>query len=220
MQSSARISSARKFSNFGKLVFAIYVCFGILYIAASPPDAILIKQHAKLLNNHEQKTNNERTRTSILLSDTNLSNVVQQNSLASIKQSLTNISNGLITLFGNNRVHKERIFEHPNGYFSNHENHDTKTTQNSVFGHVSDVQNGYNIKGLNNNHEPFLYPIFQAKHARKKSKLIRNYKSRKRENVEIPQFVASTHAPHSNFMSTHPEFPTTPSPPKQHRDER
>ena len=49
MQSTtSRISSAfsfavGKFSNCGKLVLVIYVCFGILYIAASP--SVLIKSH-------------------------------------------------------------------------------------------------------------------------------------------------------------------------------
>ena len=41
--SSAFSSAAEKFSNCGKLVLVIYVCFGILYIAASP--SVLIKSH-------------------------------------------------------------------------------------------------------------------------------------------------------------------------------
>ena len=195
------------------------MCFGILYIAASPPEAVLIKRDAKLLNNHEQKRNTERTRYQTVLSNTNLSNVVKQNSLASTKQSLTNISHGLSTLFRNNSVHKERIFENPNGYFSNQENHDTKKTQNSVFRYGGDIQNRYNIKGLNNSHETFSYPI-QTNHTRKKNEKNQNFKSRKRENVRIPQFLPSTHAPHSKFLSTHPEFHTAPSPQKQHREER
>ena len=41
--SSAFSSAVEKFSNCGKLVLVIYVCFGILYIAASP--SVLIKSH-------------------------------------------------------------------------------------------------------------------------------------------------------------------------------
>ena len=217
MQASARKSSAEKFSKCGKLVLVIYVCFGYcLYIAASTPEAVLIKRDAKLPNNHEQKRNNEWTK--LVLSNTNLSIVVKQNRLAfNNKQSLTNISNGLSTLFRNNSVQKERIFVNPYGYFSNHENHDTKQTQNSVFGYGGDVQNGYNIKGLNKGHETFSYPIHQTNDTRKKSQ---NYKSRKRENVRTSQVLPSTHVPHSKSLSTHPEFSTALSPQKQQRDER
>ena len=78
MQLNARISSAGKFSNCGKVVLVIYVCFGILYIAASPPEASLIKRHTKVLNTHEEKRNIEQTRTSTILPNTHLSNVVKQ----------------------------------------------------------------------------------------------------------------------------------------------
>ena len=51
--SSAFSSAAEKFSNCGKLVLVIYVCFGILYIAASP--SVLIKSHGIPNNNNNMK---------------------------------------------------------------------------------------------------------------------------------------------------------------------
>ena len=55
--SSAFSSAAEKFSNCGKLVLVIYVCFGILYIAASP--SVLIKSHGIPSNSNNNNMKKE-----------------------------------------------------------------------------------------------------------------------------------------------------------------
>ena len=83
---SAFSSAAEKFSNCGKLVLVIYVCFGILYIAASP--SVLIKSHGildKYNNNYMkqiQDENKKNTDPRIILrrkEELNFLNIFKQN---------------------------------------------------------------------------------------------------------------------------------------------
>ena len=83
--SSAFSSAAEKFSNCGKLVLVIYVCFGILYIAASP--SVLIKSHgipSNSNNNNMKKQirdeNKHKAEQKIILnhkSESNLFNILK-----------------------------------------------------------------------------------------------------------------------------------------------
>ena len=83
--SSAFSSAAEKFSNCGKLVLVIYVCFGILYIAASP--SVLIKSHGipnNSNNNYMKKQirdeNKHKAEQKIILnhkSESNLFNILK-----------------------------------------------------------------------------------------------------------------------------------------------
>ena len=211
-----RIPSPGNFSNCGKLALVIYVCFGILNIAASP--SVLIKNTTtKQPRNNQTPNENKANSTPNLLLRHPVFNfgdvAVEQKSYESQVQLLRNNSM-LEDINVRKSIDTEKKINR-NNQKTNQGTRSFKTTWDSEGNGILREKYYFKEKTIRPQR---LEAASTGKNYRKlKGKAVHIYRTKKYENTDVSFVSTSTYIPNSNSISSVPKFGISAV---QRRDER